>query len=96
MTAIADFRPVAEVTTDRSGHVTFPSDQIDAQTEYLVSKSPSGVIMMIPAADVPEQERIIWEDDEVRKALWRGFDDYVCGRVTSQDDFLDIDFDAED
>lgn len=56
--------------------------------DYLIAKSPSGKIVAMPKAAVPEREWDLWEDPELRAALWRGFDDSVCGRVTDLDDVL--------
>lgn len=78
---------VDAVRTGSHGELTLNA-HLPENAEYLIAKSPGGTIVAVPKADVPEREWDLWEDPELRSALWRGFDDAVCGRVTDLDDVL--------
>ena len=79
---------VDAVRTSDHGELTLNA-HLRENADYLIAKSPTGVIVAVPKADVPEHEWDLWEDPELRAALWRGFDDAVAGRVTDLDDVLE-------
>lgn len=78
---------VDAVRTGSHGELTLDA-HLPENAEYLIAKSPSGTVVAVPRADVPEREWDLWEDPELRAALWGGFDDAVSGRVTDLDDVL--------
>lgn len=78
---------VDAVRTGKHGELTLNA-HLPENAEYLIAKSAGGTIVAVPKADVPEREWDLWEDPELRAALWRGFDDTVAGRVSDLDDVL--------
>ena len=78
---------VDAVKTGQHGELTLDA-HLPENEDYLIVKSPSGVVVAMPKAEVPEHEWDLWQDADLRAALWRGFDDAVCGRVADLDDVL--------
>lgn len=81
------YRPVDAVRTGTHGEITL-NVHLPENADYLIAKSPSGVVVAVPKEDVPEREWDLWEDPELRASLWRGFDDVVSGRTTDLDEAL--------
>lgn len=87
---------VREVRGTSAGDLPLHAPEL-SDRDFLVVKLPTGAVLAVPADAVPAVERDLWEDAQLRRALWRGFDDAVCGRVTALDDVLaELDFDLDD
>lgn len=96
MTPIGD--SVREVRATSAGDLPLHAYEL-RNRDFLVVKLPTGAVLAVPSDSVPPIERDLWQDAELRRSLWRGFDDAVCGRVTPLDDVLaelDFDLDSED
>jgi len=48
---------------------------------YLVHEEPGGVLVLTPAALIPERELIVWENAELRASLFRGLADAAEGKT---------------
>lgn len=88
MTTInTSYSPVDAVRTGVHGEMTL-NVSLPENAEYLIAKSPTGVVVAVPKNGVPECEWDLWEDPKIRAELWNGFDDAVSGRVSNLDDVL--------
>lgn len=87
--SITDTRyiPVDAVRTGSAGEITL-NVHLEENADYLIAKGANGTVVAVPKADVPEREWDLWDDPELRKALWRGFDDAFSNRVQNLDDVL--------
>jgi hypothetical protein len=91
MSLMPGFEPVTEVAADGRARVAFGRAGVHQHDRFLVSKHPSGEIILTPLASIPKQELLVWENEQVRASLLRGIDDSLHDRVRPLDDFLDED-----
>lgn len=90
MTTLEGFEPVAEVTADDRGRITFGKELAGHRSErFTVAQNRDGQLLLTPVTSVPTRELAIWEDPQLRESLLRGMVDADHGRVQSRDDFLD-------
>lgn len=89
MTMLPGFEPVAEVTADARSRVAFGRAGVHSRDRFLVSVRSTGEILLTPIASIPKRELLVWENEQVRTSLMKGFDDYEHGRIRRQDSFLD-------
>ncbi len=89
MTAAAGFEPITEVTADDRARIAFGRVGVRRDDRFLVSRRPTGEILLTPMASIPQRELLIWEDESLRESLLRGLGDAASGRVTARDDLLD-------
>lgn len=89
MMAAAGFVPVTEVTADGRARIAFGRAGVHENDRFAVSRNASGEILLTPLASIPARELVIWENDELRGSLVRGFLEASTGRVDSRDDLLD-------
>jgi hypothetical protein len=85
MTALDDFRPVAEVTADERARVAVGKAGAHRNDRYAVSVNDDGAILLTPLASIPRRELLIWENDELRASLFRGLADAAEGEVRRLD-----------
>ena len=83
MTALEDFRPVAEVTADDRARVPVGKAGAHKNDRYAVSTNSDGAILLVPLASIPKRELLVWENDELRASLFRGLADAAEGNVRS-------------
>lgn len=90
MTTLEGFEPIAEVTPDARGRITFGKHLVGHSEErFAVAKNSDGQILLTPVTSIPKRELLIWEDRELRESLLRGMADAEAGKVRPRDDFLD-------
>ncbi len=90
MTTLDGFEPVAEVTADDRGRITFGKELAGHRSErFTVAENQDGQLLLTPVTSVPTREMLIWEDPQLRESLLRGMVDASQGRVRPRDDFLD-------
>lgn len=92
---LAGFEPVTEVTADDRARIAFGRLGVHRDDRFLVSRTESGEILLTPLASIPKRELLVWENDELRASLLRGFHDAAAGRVAPMDDWLDRDDEDE-
>jgi hypothetical protein len=83
MTALDDFRPVAEVTADDRARVPVGKAGAHKNDRYAVSMNSEGAILLTPLASIPKRELLVWENDELRASLFRGLADAAEGNARS-------------
>ncbi|WP_328605781.1 hypothetical protein OG943_38220 [Amycolatopsis sp. NBC_00345] len=83
MTALEDFRPVAEVTADDRARVPVGKAGAHKNDRYAVSMNSEGAILLTPLASIPKRELLVWENDELRASLFRGLADAAEGNTRS-------------
>lgn len=96
MTALDDFRPVAEVTADERARVAVGKAGAHKNDRYAVSVNDEGAILLTPLASIPKRELLVWENDELRASLFRGLADAAEGQARSLDWVTADDEDADD
>lgn len=90
MTTLEGFEPVAEVTADDRGRITFGKELAGHRSErFTVAQNQDGQLLLTPVTSVPTRELLIWEDPQLRESLLRGMVDAGHGQVRPRDDFLD-------
>lgn len=90
MTTLEGFEPVAEVTADDRGRITFGKELAGHRSErFTVAQNQDGQLLLTPVTSVPTRELLIWDNPQVRESLQRGMIDAAHGRVHSRDDFLE-------
>ncbi|EID54532.1 hypothetical protein [Saccharomonospora xinjiangensis] len=72
MTALDDFRPVAEVTADERARVAIGKAGAHKDDRYAVSVNADGAILLTPLVSIPKRELLVWENAELRASLFRG------------------------
>lgn len=55
---------------------------------YYTLEDDSGSIVLVPVAEVPEEERIFWEDAEVRESILAGIGSFESGQIVERPDFF--------
>ncbi len=85
MTTLDGFRPVAEVTADERSRVAVGKAGVHKNDRYAVSINDEGAILLIPVASIPKRELLVWENDELKAALFRGLADAAEGKIRSLD-----------
>ncbi|ASR38582.1 hypothetical protein BAY61_30335 [Prauserella marina] len=96
MTALEDFRPVAEVTADERARVAISKAGAHKNDRYTVSVNADGAILLTPLVSIPKRELPVWENAELRASLFRGLADAAEGNARSLDWVTAADEDAED
>lgn len=97
MTTLEGFRPVAEVTADERARVAVGKAGAHKNDRYAVSVNEEGAILLVPLASIPKRELLVWENDELKAALFRGLADAAEGKIRSLDWVTaDDDEDADD
>ncbi len=89
MTADAAFEPVTEVTADDRARIAFGRLGVHGADRFLVSRRPTGELLLTPMASIPQRELLVWENEQVRESLRRGLADVAHGRISARDDLLD-------
>lgn len=80
MTALDDFRPVAEVTADERARVAVGKAGAHKGDRYAVSVNADGAILLTPLASIPKRELLVWENAELRASLFRGLAEVAEGK----------------
>ncbi|MDA3644936.1 hypothetical protein LZ318_03860 [Saccharopolyspora indica] len=80
MTALDDFRPVAEVTADERARVAVGKAGAHKDDRYAVSVNADGAILLTPLASIPKRELLVWENAELRASLFRGLAEAAEGK----------------
>ncbi|WP_231584592.1 hypothetical protein [Mycobacterium haemophilum] len=89
MTADPSFEPVTEVTADNRARITLGRLGVRGADRFLVSRRPTGELLLTPMASIPQRELLVWENKQVRESLLRGLADVAHGRISARDDLLD-------
>jgi hypothetical protein len=89
MSAEPAFEPVTEVTADDRARISFGRIGVHRNDRFLVSRRPTGELLLTPMASIPQRELLVWENEQVRQSLQRGLADVANGRISARDDLLD-------
>jgi hypothetical protein len=90
------FEPITEVTADDRARISFGRIGVHRNDRFLVSRRPTGELLLTPMASIPQRELLVWENEQVRHSLQRGLTDVGAGRVSRRDDYLDGDNDDDE
>lgn len=75
----ADFRPVAEVTSDDRVRVALTKAGAHPSDRFLMSASAAGDILLTPLASIPKRELLAWENEALRASLQSGIAQAAAG-----------------
>ncbi|MHA6805954.1 hypothetical protein [Salinifilum ghardaiensis] len=90
MTTLAGFEPVTEVAVDERGRVAVGRALGESSaSRFAVSRNEEGQILLTPLVSIPQREKVVWEDEQVKASLLRGMHDAAEGNVSQRDDFID-------
>lgn len=85
MTALDDFRPVAEVAADERARIALGKAGAHKGDRYTASVNADGAILLTPLASIPKRELLVWENAELRASLFRGLADAAEGNARPLD-----------
>lgn len=64
---------------------------MDASRNFEADTMGDGIVSPLPWVNIPERERIVWDDEDLNASLFRGLADAADGNVRRLDELTEDD-----